>query len=120
MNLQILDEATTDVATRLHAVLLSYGASKVRFCYRVTPDGGVTAPDFWFTQADGSEKKDLLSKPERRAVSDSADTHWRLAQALGQPRWYMMTVNLSRNGTYSTDFDYRDTCEEGDIMKSLE
>lgn len=104
MTLQKLDEATIDVATKLHAALLSYGAGGVRFCYRVTPDGGVTAPDYWFTQADGSEKRDLPSRPERRAVNESADAHWHLTQALGQPRWYMMTVSLSRNGKYSTVF----------------
>jgi len=31
-----------------------------------------------------------------------------------------MTVKLERSGKYSVDFEYRDTYQEGDIMKELD
>lgn len=108
------------VAARLHAALLSYGADKVRFCYRMTPDGSVMAPDYWFTESDGAVTKDYPSREIERAVGDAAVHHWRLTQDLGQPRWYMMTVKLDRSGKYSVDFEYRDDYQVGDIMKELD
>lgn len=120
MSLQTFDEAVTRVVTELHAALLAYGAEKVRFCYRVTPDGSVMAPDYWFVRSDGSEQKDYPPTSQHRRVSDSAEAHWHTTQQLGQPRWYMMTVQLARGGKYSVDYEYRDAYQEGDIMKELQ
>lgn len=120
MSLQAFDEAATGVAKQLHAALVSYGAEKVRFCYRVTPDGSVMAPDYWFTPSGGAEVKDYPPNAAHRLVSDGAEAHWRLTQDLGLPRWYMMTVKLERSGKYSVDYEYRDDYQEGDIMKELD
>ena len=120
MKLKSIDEATVDVVTKLHAALSLYGAEEVRFCFRVSPDGSVTAPDYWFIKQDGTKTKDYPPKSERRSVSDSAQAHWHLVQDLGQPRWYMMTINLSLAGKYSMEFEYCDNYHEGDIMKSLD
>lgn len=78
------------------------------------------APDYWFTPVKGLEVKDYPPRAEHRLVKESADTHWRLTQDFGQPRWYMMTVRLERSGRYSVDFEYRDDYQVGDIMKDLD
>lgn len=115
-----LDESVQGVALALHAACEASGAVKVRFCFRITPDASVWAPDYWFTAADGTVKKAFPRRDLEGPIEDGAVRHWRLTQELGQPRWYMMTVNLERSGKYSVDFEYRDDYQEGDIMKELE
>lgn len=115
-----LDESVQAIAGALFAVCESSGAAKVRFCFRVTPDASVLAPDYWFTSPEGAVRKDFPKRELESLVEDAALRHWRLAQDFGQPRWYMMTVNLERSGKYSVDFEYRDDYKEGDIMKELD
>lgn len=104
----------------MHATCESYGSTHVRFSFRVTPNAGVLAPDYWPTMADGSVRKDFPEQQFERSVEDAALRHWHLVQDLGQSPWYMMTLRVNLGGPYSADFEYRDDYQEGDIMKSLE
>jgi hypothetical protein len=114
-----IDESLQTVVGALHAACEADGAAGVRFCFRVTPDASVWAPDYWFRAADGAVRKDFPAREFEQRVEAEAIRHWRLTQELGQPRWYMMTVNLERGGKYSVDFEYRDDYQEGDIMKEV-
>ncbi len=118
MTLASLDQATTALVARLHAALQERQAQSLRFTFRITPDGSVAAPDYWFVDEGSSvEVKDYPSSPVHRSVSESAEAHWSLAQQLGQPRWYQIAVKLERTGKYSVDFEYRDNYREGDIHR---
>lgn len=50
-------------------------------------------------------------------LSDLTLEHWRLAQRLGQPRWYNMIVTVERSGKFAVEFEYKDDYQEGDIMQ---
>jgi hypothetical protein len=93
-------------------------AQSLRFTYRITPDGSVSAPDYWFG-SDGShaEVKDYPSDAVHDSVSEAARSQWRLTQDLGLPRWYKMTITVERSGKFSVDFEYKDDYKEGDIMQ---
>ncbi|HEY8877479.1 MAG TPA: hypothetical protein VIN03_07950 [Roseateles sp.] len=118
--LKKLDDSVQAIALALHAACENHRAAQIRFSFRITPDASVWAPDYWFTAPDGSVRKDFPSRDLERQVEEAAVHHWRLTQELGQPRWYMMTVNVERSGKYSVDFEYRDDYREGDIMKELD
>ncbi|MCU0763920.1 MAG: hypothetical protein MUF76_13430 [Hydrogenophaga sp.] len=120
MQLELLDQATAAIATPLYAGLQERKAPSLRFTYRVTPDGSVSAPDYWF-KSDNSETevKDYPSDAVHEAVVEAARAHWRLTQDLGLPRWYKLIMSVQRGGKFSVDFEYKDDYKEGDMMRQL-
>jgi hypothetical protein len=118
MTLESLDQATTALVARLHAALQERQAQSLRFTFRMTPEGSVGAPDYWFLdEGSQAEVKDYPSSPVHRAVSESAEAHWSLTEQLGQARWYQIAVSVERSGRYGVDFEYRDNYQEGDIHR---
>lgn len=119
--LQKLDQTTTAVVQHAYRAVPSIEWSQVRVRTRIAPLGNVSSIQFTFHLADGRVDKGIEPiREEERLLDDATLAHWRLTQELGQPRWYMMTVNLERSGKYSVDFEYRDDYQEGDIMKLLD
>ncbi len=113
-----MDPSTTELAKALYAALEERQSLSVRFVFRVTPDGSVSAPDYWFfAEAAAEGEKDYPSDRVHDRVTDAAMAHWRLTQVLGQPRWYKMTAIVERTGRFNVDFEYRDDYREGDIMR---
>lgn len=119
-DLQRLDAALHKVVTSLYGAYARGSWTSLRYCARWTPAGDVGADDFWWKKGDQWVKQSPTDINDCLAVSDAAKEHWQLTQALGQPRWYQMTVRLDENGRYSVDFAYRDVYEEGDIMEAVE
>ena len=120
-NLLDLDQATTAVVQQAWRAVPSIDWQRVMARIRIAPLGNVSSIDFSFQMADGRTGTGIEPVlEEERRLDDAAYAHWRLTQDLGQPRWYMMTVQLDRSGRYSVEFEYRDYYKEGDIMKSLD
>lgn len=118
--LQELDHALHHVVAALAAGYAADRWDSLHYKSRWTPAGDVGSDDFWKI-VDGQKIKASPSNlNDYFAVSNAAKHHLNLSEQLGHPRWYMMTVKLSRNGKYTVDFEYRDDYEEGDIMKPLD
>jgi hypothetical protein len=118
VTLNNLEQSTTELAKTLYAALEERQSLSVRFVFRVTPDGSVSAPDFWFfAEAAAEGEKDYPSDRVHGRVTDAAMAHWQLTQTLGLPRWYKMTATVERTGRFNVDFEYRDHYREGDIMR---
>jgi hypothetical protein len=76
VKVESLDQATTALVTGLHAALQERHSQSLRFTFRMTPDGNVGAPDYWFVdESSGAEVKDYPSSAAHRAVSESAEAH---------------------------------------------
>lgn len=116
-----LDQATTAVVQHAYRAVPPIDWQQVVVRTRIAPLGNVSSIQFTFHLADGRIDRGIEPvREEERQLDDATFAHWRLTQDLGQPRWYMMTVNLERSGKYSVDFEYRDDYKEGDIMKELD
>lgn len=118
--LQRLDAALQQVVQSLYAGYPQGTWESIRYCSRWTPAGDVGADDFWWLKQGKWVKQSPSRINDYLAVSRATKEHWQLTQALGQPRWYQMTVKLEHDGRYSVDFKYRDIYKEGDIMEALE
>jgi len=116
-----LDQATATVVRCAHAAVPPIDWQEVTVRTRIAPLGNVSNMQFTFRLADGRISKGIEPVREaERLLDDATFAHWRTTAQLGLPRWYMMTVKLERSGKYSVDFEYRDTYQEGDIMKELD
>lgn len=113
-----LDRVTSELAAHAYAAAPMANWERVQVSLKSTPDGSVRARSYDFLLTGGN--LDQGSSPNRDAdqrVDAAAESHWRLTQDLGQPRWYKMIVTVERSGKFSVDFEYKDDYQEGDIMK---
>lgn len=79
-----------------------------------TPDGSVSGHDFDYLLEDGQlDRSSGPSTEMLRQISDATEKHW----AASQPRWYAMHLVVSRDGKISTNWEYKDNYQEGDIMR---
>lgn len=115
--LEQLDDLQQSIALALFESISIKGWALAKLMARYSP-GGVGALDF-HTRSPAGVSREMPADDHLDRLTLLTMKHWRLAQELGLPRWYMMTVSLQASGKYAIDFEYRDDYQEGDIMKPL-
>ena len=117
--LKELDAVLAELAATLYREAPLQNWEQQRLIARYTPDGGVGSHEYVYTLQDGRQEhgQSPASGAARAAVRELTRQHWDRSAALGQPRWYQLTLTLDRKGKYSTEFGYGDTYETGDIMR---
>jgi hypothetical protein len=82
------------------------------------PDGSVGSRTFHFVLVNGTvDKGSSPIRTHELAIAKLAEEHWKMTQAIGQPRWYKMTVTVERAGRSKVEFEYKDNYKEGDISR---
>jgi hypothetical protein len=114
-----LDAVVTELAATLYQEAPLQHWEQQRLIARYTPDGGVGSHEYVYTLQDGSVEhgQSPASGAARAAVRELTRKHWDRSAALGQSRWYQLTLTLDRKGQYRTEFGYGDAYETGDIMR---
>lgn len=117
--LKELDAVLAELAATLYREAPLPHWEQQRLIARYTPDGGVGSHEYIYTLQDGREEhgQSPASGAARAAVRELTRKHWDQSAALGQPRWYQLTLTLDRQGKYRTEFGYSDAYETGDIMR---
>jgi hypothetical protein len=113
-DLQELDRLLADVAALVYRTVPMHDWQQAILHANYTPDGSVSGHDFDYLLADG--RLDRSSGPWTemlRQISDATERHW----AASEPRWYAMHLVVSRDGKISTNWEYEDNYQEGDIMR---
>jgi hypothetical protein len=79
---------------------------------------GVGRYEYTYWEEDGTMRQDLGPR------SPGSAELWRMVlaqrvatEAVGQPLWFKMVVNVQRDGKFTTEFEYRDHYVEGDIFR---
>lgn len=117
--LKELDAVLAELAATLYREAPLQHWEQQRLVARYTPDGGVGSHEYAYTLQGGTVEhgQSPESGAARAAVRELTRKHWDRSAALGQPRWYQLTLTLDRNGHYRTEFEYSDAYETGDIMR---
>jgi len=91
---------------------------EVRVCTRITPDGSTSSQSFELRDASGRVAAGWF--PPDAAMDhlfDLARACWTMAAGGASAPWYGMTVRIRPDGSFSTDFEYRQDYREGDISR---
>jgi hypothetical protein len=119
MDFSSIDEATTQVAVAVHSSVPKIDWREVIVTVLIPPHGESVHSEFAFVLNDGRMDRGLSPVLEgERKVHIAARSHWRLSQKLGQAPWFAMTVRVSRVGKFSTELEYNDNYQEGDLFKA--
>jgi hypothetical protein len=118
MNLAAIDQVTTRVAQAVYACAPNIDWREVISTVVIPPHGQSMQLDWAFVLTSGLMERGL--EPTAigyESLQEAARAHWQLTQDLGQPRWFAMTVRVSRSGKFSTELEYNDNYQEGDMFK---
>jgi hypothetical protein len=118
VNLASLDEVLTELATTLYATCPLPDWKRLKLYAKYSPDGEVSGHNYDYELDRGVIDRGSAPKAtDRIAIRALTLRHWRLAQEMGQPRWFKMTVTVERSGKYSVDFEYKDDYKETDMLE---
>lgn len=118
MDLQGLDQATTQVALAVHSSVPDIDWREAIYTVLIAPHGKAIHLEFAFVLSNGELTRRIMPKSEGMySVQEAAHAHWQLTQDLGQPRWFAMTVRVSRTGKFSTELEYNENYQDADLSK---
>jgi hypothetical protein len=118
MDFQALDQATVNVAQAVHSSAPVQDWQEAIISVVIPPHGQSMRLQYAYVLPGEKVERGLLPDPEGdQALQEAARAHWQLTQDLGQPRWFAMTVRVSRAGKFSTELEYNDNYQEGDMFK---